>query len=115
MLCEICGTETNFFRCPEHKRCDDCGTTENLCYYTEGELCDDCHKQRVEKRIAEFKGKHAYQDFIICPWCGYRINDSWEFAGKSGGTIECSDCGHEFEYEVHHEVTYTTIVGENHD
>ena len=54
------------------------------------------------------KGKidHDYTDEVVCPHCGYEFGDSWELG--DGGELECDECGKEFEFYRHVEVTYCT-------
>ena len=104
--CQLCEDEgKNVFRCDKHYRCDDCGTKDGLCFHTEGLLCGECHKKRVAKRVTEFSGDTIRVWEITCPHCGYEVGDSWEFS-CDWGDHECEDCGNEFKYERHTEVTY---------
>ena len=50
---------------------------------------------------------HEYTDEIVCPYCGHEFSESYEFSGDSGEE-ECYECGKEFEYHRHIEVTYCT-------
>lgn len=50
--------------------------------------------------------EHEYTDEIVCPWCGYRFSDSWEWEEDNGG-IDC-DCGKSFDYERIVSVDYST-------
>lgn len=50
---------------------------------------------------------HNYTDEIVCPYCGCEFGDSWELSADSGEE-ECYECGKEFEYYRHIEVTYCT-------
>ena len=105
--CKICNAPaTHVFRCDEHYRCDDCGTrVAQLCFFTDGLLCRDCKGKRIVKAIAEFKGDTDCTDDVICPWCGYKHGDSWEF---EEGEQECSDCGRQFELTRSVEISYST-------
>lgn len=53
------------------------------------------------------KEKLEYEDFITCPYCGYKDNNSWEKG--TCGEIECSFCGVELEFET--EVTVQYHIG----
>jgi transposase-like protein len=44
---------------------------------------------------------------IVCPWCGYVHQDSWE-VGSDEGTFECHDCEQSFQYARHTTITYAT-------
>ena len=47
-----------------------------------------------------------YTDEIVCPYCGCEFSESYEFGDS--GECECDECGKEFEYYRHVEVTYCT-------
>jgi DNA-directed RNA polymerase subunit RPC12/RpoP len=50
-----------------------------------------------------------YKDFIICPYCGEKHEDSWEIAmNDSEGEYECLNCGKKFKWEVHTITDYST-------
>jgi transcription elongation factor Elf1 len=44
---------------------------------------------------------------IVCPYCGYEYDDSYEYE-QHGGTTICESCEKTFEYSVHHSRTYST-------
>lgn len=50
--------------------------------------------------------KHEGTDFIVCPFCGYEVQDSWECADS--GEFDCYGCDRTFFFERQVEVTYTT-------
>jgi DNA-directed RNA polymerase subunit RPC12/RpoP len=50
---------------------------------------------------------HDYTDEIVCPYCGCEFSESYEF-DRDSGECECYECGKEFEYYRHIEVTYCT-------
>lgn len=50
---------------------------------------------------------HDHTDEVVCPYCGYEFGDSWDLSDDSG-ELDCSECGKEFEYYRHIEVTYCT-------
>lgn len=56
-----------------------------------------------------------YTALMVCPWCGYADEDSWEFDDTEDGTTECGNCGEEFDYAVLHETHYSTRKNTNHD
>lgn len=43
---------------------------------------------------------------IICPFCGYEYEESYELIGLD--LVECDACGARFELETEETVTYTT-------
>jgi predicted RNA-binding Zn-ribbon protein involved in translation (DUF1610 family) len=45
---------------------------------------------------------------IVCPMCGYKENDSWEY--DDSGDFHCPNCGSVSEYQREVEVTYTTTL-----
>jgi protein-arginine kinase activator protein McsA len=51
---------------------------------------------------------HEDTDEIVCPHCGFKFGNSWEY---QSGTVECGDCKREFHCEVDYTVTYTTSKG----
>jgi len=63
---------------------------------------------------------HKYTDEIVCPYCGYKSSESYEYEWDDG-ELECDGCGKEFSYCREIEVTYTTTKkdcvsnGEEHD
>lgn len=60
-------------------------------------------------------GKHMPCDVgIVCPYCGYRIqDDDGYFAQKGDGEYECDSCGKTFNFSVNIEVTYSTTRQES--
>jgi len=55
---------------------------------------------------------HEYTKEIVCPYCGFKFEDSWEVSGDDGD-ITCDDCGKEFSFERIKDITYTTYAKEN--
>lgn len=58
-------------------------------------------------------GESYGEEFIVCPWCGYVDNDSWEWQperhGPEGdGTTECGECAREFHVSRSISVSYST-------
>lgn len=49
---------------------------------------------------------HEDTEEIICPWCGYEFQDSWEF--EENGEHECYGCGKSFKFSRIIDVTYDT-------
>ena len=113
--CSICGKKA-FMRCEEHNRCDDCGMTRkecdekgiNLIHRCEGLICSPCWKERMDKAIKEFDGDTEYTSEIVCPYCGYKFGDSYEYHENNGDEIECHDCENKFTLNIHFSVDYST-------
>lgn len=105
--CKVCGVgiESWFGRCDEHKRCDGCGTRQYIVLRSSGVWCDPCHRERVEARVAAFKGDHEFTANIVCPYCGEEHGDSWEY---SEGETECVECERRFDMVRVVEVSYVT-------
>lgn len=57
---------------------------------------------------------HSYTTEIVCPYCGYESEDSYEYFSmyKDSATIECADCGKEFEAIQDISVSYSTYKSE---
>lgn len=52
-----------------------------------------------------------HENKIICPYCGYEFEESWEY--ETGGEIEleeteCYDCEKTFHLSIEYDVQYTT-------
>lgn len=45
---------------------------------------------------------------IVCPYCGWVCEDSWEYNDASGDEIDCGRCEKKFELEVDFYTEYTT-------
>ena len=51
------------------------------------------------------------EEEIICPYCGYKYDDSWEFLGgewETSGEEECAECGKNFEWDSECDIKYST-------
>ena len=48
------------------------------------------------------------KDEIICPYCHYVFDSSWEFK-RDSGDLECYECYQVFHYERQVDVSYTTV------
>ena len=51
-----------------------------------------------------------YTNEVVCPYCGYAHEDSWEFfldGGDSAHGAGCCQCEREFDVERYAEVTYS--------
>lgn len=49
---------------------------------------------------------HQYTTEIVCPKCGYKLRDSWEF--DDSGTHKCGECEASFSYDRIVSCTYVT-------
>jgi DNA-directed RNA polymerase subunit RPC12/RpoP len=48
-------------------------------------------------------------DEIVCPYCGYKFSDSWEYAGPDGfWDVTCHKCERAFNVTANMEITYTS-------
>ena len=106
--CKICGSESgkkHMGRCEEHYRCDDCKTKEDLIYAESGLLCHPCLDKRIQKDIESFNGDTDYTDEVVCPYCGYEHQDSYEY---EDGEIDCQRCDNKFNLTKEVSVSYTT-------
>lgn len=52
--------------------------------------------------------KHDFTDEIICPYCGYQFQDSYEHGEYSDNILECGDCEKNFSFEKNISVSYST-------
>jgi uncharacterized protein (DUF2225 family) len=50
---------------------------------------------------------HSYTEDIVCPHCGYKFSDSYEFDSDSG-ELNCYECEKDFFFERNRSVNYTT-------
>ena len=56
--------------------------------------------------------EHEYTDEIVCPYCGYEFNDSYEYGDDDTvdiGLVECQECEKEFYTTRNFIITYSTI------
>jgi len=51
---------------------------------------------------------HDNTDEIVCPYCGYKHSDSWDYQNDDIGLIECGSCNKEFYAYREITVTYST-------
>lgn len=53
---------------------------------------------------------HVFAETIVCPFCGWKDNDSWEWLnGEEGdGESECGECEKPFAVSRHVTVAYST-------
>lgn len=47
-------------------------------------------------------------EYVICPYCGYKHGDAWEWAAQEteGDRMECEECKNIFVFWAEHDVTY---------
>lgn len=50
---------------------------------------------------------NRYTDSLVCPYCGYDEEDSWETADESYN-YECANCHKSFAFETEHTRTFTS-------
>jgi DNA-directed RNA polymerase subunit RPC12/RpoP len=52
---------------------------------------------------------HSSTQELVCPHCGFKFSDSWEWTGDDGDD-ECLECGKTFFWERMVEITYSTSI-----
>lgn len=62
---------------------------------------------------------HEYTDNIVCPYCGYTFEDSWEFDGECDNE-DCPECEKAFSWSRSVTIDYSTTKlckenGKEHD
>ena len=57
-------------------------------------------------------GRWSSNEWAICPWCGYKHGDGWEWAPRRTET-RCDGCDNAFTVEPEYTVTYYTFVSGN--
>lgn len=50
---------------------------------------------------------HEYTNEVVCPYCGYEHNDSYEYS-EFDDEFECNGCSEIFIMERNIEITYST-------
>ncbi len=55
-------------------------------------------------------GPQCDGEYVICPHCGEKHGDAWEWCKEYVRNFTCQDCGKEFQCWAEHEVTYYTEV-----
>lgn len=48
---------------------------------------------------------------IVCPWCGHKFSDSWEYNDDGDSVIDCRECDQPIVLYVNVDVTYYTKKG----
>nr|DAT67846.1 MAG TPA: hypothetical protein [Caudoviricetes sp.] len=58
-----------------------------------------------------------YENQIVCPYCGHKDNNSWEFSGSDGEELEhdCPKCGKTMICCRNVQITYSTYRKEGED
>lgn len=72
----------------------------------------DVHREANMSDDFEDWDRHNYTDEIVCPYCFYEFDDSWEFQDDSydvDGPLECNSCGKEFYMYRNISVSYSTV------
>ena len=60
----------------------------------------------MDEIVAKYTGDTYLTDVIVCPWCGTKYEDCWEW--DDDGKEVCDACEREFSYERHVDVSYIT-------
>jgi len=55
--------------------------------------------------MAKFDIDHTLTDEIVCPYCGYEFENSYEYIGD---LVECEECGKNFSFYTDTTIRYTT-------
>lgn len=55
-----------------------------------------------------------YNDFVVCPHCGYEHEDQCDYpfdydVDEEEGTFNCNSCGKDFGVMVHMDITYSSF------
>ena len=45
-------------------------------------------------------------EYIICPHCGEKYGDCWEWVRETDEVRECDECGKSYRYWAEYDVTY---------
>ena len=54
--------------------------------------------------------KQRDDDWAICPWCGHKHGDCWEWVTDMPRTTRCDECDNLFTVEADYSVTYISYV-----
>lgn len=77
-------------------------------------MCYDCKKEEYRAERAEalqndWETTVEYEDEVVCPYCGYCIEDEDGYYERKGnGQDKCPKCGKMFNFEVYIDITYST-------
>lgn len=74
--------------------------------------CETCREVEIQAQIAAYQENYREidtigEDSIICPHCGYKIDDTSEY-GTDDQEVECCNCGREYHLSPCISITYTT-------
>lgn len=61
---------------------------------------------KIELVKNEDEIEHSCTDEVVCPWCGYKYQDSFEL--DDSGTEICPECWGDFKYDRIVTVDYST-------
>ncbi len=91
-------------------KCIKCNEKESIEDWVMDSYCRECRKN-IENKIdfdsAEEDGYIRRDDSIMCPYCGYVLeNDSWEYDGSK--EFDCPECDKKSELSVEYTPYYTT-------
>lgn len=96
-------------------KCINCGREiDSFDYKYQNQLCFSCAKKERQRKLAEKlqedeETETDFEDEVVCPYCGYRMQDDCgDFVSEGSGEYDCPECGKTFEFEAHIEVTYST-------
>lgn len=100
--------------------CKECG--EEISEYTNSSnrgMCYSCSQNAYYSDLADRLKENeeietCFEDDIICPYCGYRIQDDECYYEREGyGEDECPECGKAFYFQAHIQITYSTTRKED--
>lgn len=80
--------------------CETCG----IGYYLPSGVCDHCNVRQAHSPAPLGSVAHVRQSAIVCPHCGYKYMESWEF--DDVGEAKCCQCGKGFSH--YRDIVYTT-------
>lgn len=95
--CKICNKEISKFE-----------------YDYQNAMCYSCRRNARYDELTQLLRKNEeietdFEDEIICPYCGNRMqDDEGYFAQQGEGEYECDECGKTFNFTANIEVTYST-------
>mgnify|MGYP002521752005 CR=1 FL=1 len=70
---------------------------------------DETYRQQAAALQNDEETETEYEDDIVCPWCGYRMqDDDAYFVSEQSGEYDCPECGKMFHFDADIEVTYST-------
>lgn len=69
-----------------------------------GAVVDERNFKMAKENNKEIDHTHTAE--IVCPWCGHKFLDCWEF--EDDGDMECYECDRPLTYSRSITVTYST-------